>query len=247
MSQENKRYYWLKFKEDFFTSKRIKKLRKIGADYVIIYLKMQLKALKNDGYLPITGIEDSVADEIALDIDEDSDKVQITLSYLQACGLIETENDMLFLPYVQENTGSETANAQRVRDYRNRQKLLQCNTSVTQVKQLGNAEKEIEIEKEIDIDNKAPKRFKKPTLEELQEYILEKHYNVDAEKFLDYYESNGWKVGKNSMKDWKATVRNWNRNNTSTVVKPAQSKNKFNNFSQRDTDFDALEKKLLGY
>ena len=73
---DTKRYYWLRFKEDFFTSKRIKKLRKISADCVIIYLKMQLKALKTDGYLEITGIEDSIADEIALDIDEDSDKVQ---------------------------------------------------------------------------------------------------------------------------------------------------------------------------
>ena len=91
------------------------------------------------------------------------------------------------------------------------------------------------------------KRFKKPTLDELQEYISEKGYKVDAEKFLDYYESNGWKVGKNPMKDWKAAIRNWNRNNTSSTIKANPNKNKFNNFQQRDDNLDALEKKLLGY
>ena len=55
------------------------------------------------------------------------------------------------------------------------------------------------------------KRFVKPTLEEVRDYCTEKHYNVNPEHFIDYYESNGWKVGRNSMKDWKAAVRNWAR------------------------------------
>lgn len=53
-------------------------------------------------------------------------------------------------------------------------------------------------------------RFVPPTLDEVQSYIAEKGYNVDAERFISYYESNGWMVGRNHMKDWKATVRNWN-------------------------------------
>lgn len=56
------------------------------------------------------------------------------------------------------------------------------------------------------------KNFKKPTLEEVQQYCSERKNNISAEKFIDYYESNGWKVGRNSMKDWKATVRNWEKN-----------------------------------
>ena len=54
-------------------------------------------------------------------------------------------------------------------------------------------------------------RFTPPTTEEIQAYCTEKHYNVNPEHFIDYYESNGWKVGRNSMKDWKAAVRNWAR------------------------------------
>ena len=55
-------------------------------------------------------------------------------------------------------------------------------------------------------------RFKRPTIDEIREYCAERRNNVDAEKFFNYYESNGWKVGKNSMKDWKACVRTWERN-----------------------------------
>ena len=54
-------------------------------------------------------------------------------------------------------------------------------------------------------------RFVHPSVEEVAEYIREKGYSVDAEAFIDYYESNGWKVGRQSMKDWKAAVRTWER------------------------------------
>ncbi len=58
------------------------------------------------------------------------------------------------------------------------------------------------------------KRFAKPTIEEVVDYCNERNNDVDAEKFYDYYSSNGWKVGKNSMKDWKASVRTWEKNTT---------------------------------
>ncbi len=55
------------------------------------------------------------------------------------------------------------------------------------------------------------KSFCKPTLEEVRAYCRERNNNVDAERFIDYYTSNGWKVGRNPMKDWKAAVRTWER------------------------------------
>jgi len=59
---------------------------------------------------------------------------------------------------------------------------------------------------------KQPKRFKPPSVDEVRAYCRERKNRVDAEKFVDYYTSNGWKVGKNSMKDWKASVRTWEKN-----------------------------------
>jgi predicted phage replisome organizer len=150
-----KRFFWLKLQEDFFKSKRIKKLRRIagGDTYTIIYLKMQLLAIKNGGCLEYTGLESSFARELALDIDEDPENVAITVNFLLSCGLMETsDNAEYFLPYAVLNTGSESSSAQRVRDYRERKmlqkdnKALPCNTDVTKC----NTEKEIELDKEID-------------------------------------------------------------------------------------------------
>ena len=56
------------------------------------------------------------------------------------------------------------------------------------------------------------KRFVPPTVEEVKEYCKERQNNVDAERFVDYYTANDWKVGRNKMKDWKAAVRTWERN-----------------------------------
>ena len=55
------------------------------------------------------------------------------------------------------------------------------------------------------------KRFVPPTIEEVQAYCYERNNGVDAERFIDYYTSNGWLVGKNKMKDWKAAVRTWEK------------------------------------
>ena len=146
-----KRYYWLKLYDDFFTSKRIKKLRSIagGDTYTIIYLKMQLKALKTDGYLYFDGVMSDFAEELALDIDEEPEDVKVTINYLLSVGLLETnDGEQYKLPFLDKCIGSENASAQRVRDHRAKQKALHCNTDVTEVKRVGNAEKEIEIEKD---------------------------------------------------------------------------------------------------
>ena len=65
------------------------------------------------------------------------------------------------------------------------------------------------------------KRFAKPNIEEIQEYCTDRGNFVDAAKFYDYYSSNGWKVGKNPMKDWKAAIRTWEKN---TVADKGKSK-----------------------
>ena len=64
---------------------------------------------------------------------------------------------------------------------------------------------------------KKRKQFKKPTVEEIEKFAHELNLtNLDPQYFYDYYESNGWMVGKNHMKDWKATAKNWNRRQFST-------------------------------
>ena len=141
-----KRYFWLKLKEDFFSSKRIKKLRNMagGDTYLIIYLKLQLKAMKQDGIIRFDHLEQNIADELALDLDENPDDVAATLIYLTSCGLAESsDNEQFYFPYAVENVGSESSAAERMRKMRER-------NSVTPLlrDRYGEIEKEIEIEKE---------------------------------------------------------------------------------------------------
>ena len=305
---EPKRYFWLKLHKDFFQRKEIKRLRKIagGDTYTIIYLKMLLRSIMSDGKLYFDGLEDDFASELALDLDEKEENVQITIQYLLKSGLLEMCSDEeYYLPDTKDSTGCETAAASRMRKCRAKKEQLKCN-NVTHMLQngYGEIEKDIEIDKElykekdIDIDtlslckqktlihdawedafdlitanvkksldnlvdeygavitkqaildakkqgkshikyvegvlknkmleenipanNPKRKRFVKPTLSEIEQYCIERKNNVNAEQFFDYYESNGWKVGKNSMKDWKAAVRTWER---SEYRKPNFKKN----------------------
>lgn len=135
-----KRYYWLKLKEDYFNSPKIKKLRKIagGDTYTIIYLKMQLLSIKNNGIIEFEKIEPTFQEELALKLDEDVENVSVTLAYLQTQGLIDmNENNEFLLLEASNNIGSESESAERVRQFRERenQKALQCNGSVTGVLQ----------------------------------------------------------------------------------------------------------------
>ncbi|WP_321024987.1 DUF6291 domain-containing protein [Eisenbergiella porci] len=91
------------------------------------------------------------------------------------------------------------------------------------------------------------KSFTPPSVENIREYCQEGGYKVDAECFVNFYESKGWMVGKNKMKDWKAAVRNWARNDQKSSPKAGNKAiDKYNQFMHNDYDFDSLEKDLLG-
>jgi len=79
--------------------------------------------------------------------------------------------------------------------------------------------------KGVKIDTVKTKRFIKPNIQEIKDYCFERKNNVDVNKFFNYYEANGWKVGKNAMKDWKACVRTWEGNdyNKPQISQPKQS------------------------
>ncbi len=165
----NKRYYWLKLYDDFFSSLRIKKLRKLagGDTYLAIYLKMQLLAMKSDGILKWSGLEDDFTSELALELDEEPENIKVTLAYLLSCGLAETDDSInYFFPFAVSNVGSESTVAQRVRDYRKKAKEEALNetenNAVTPLLHC-NAEKEIEKdtrgkrqEEDIEADVTAP-------------------------------------------------------------------------------------------
>lgn len=88
----------------------------------------------------------------------------------------------------------------------------------------------------------ASKRFIPPTLDDVREYCSERNNNVDPEKFIDYYTANGWKVGRNKMKDWKASVRTWERNEFNSGKK--EHKKYGANGIELDTERDPIDEEL---
>ena len=84
-----------------------------------------------------------------------------------------------------------------------------------------NANENVNVNKKE--NTKERSSFVKPTMEYVRSYCLERNKGVDPEKWFNYYSANGWKVGKNPMKDWKAAVRTWEKNDTPTETPKRQS------------------------
>lgn len=202
MAEGQKRYYWLKLQNDFFSRKEIKRLRRIagGDTLTIIYLKMLCRSLKDNGKLYYDGLDNDFVSELAMDIDEDTENVQITVNYLIKTGLLEQIDEVEYtLKDAESNTGTETAVAARVRKHRERQKALQCNTDVTAVKQLGNVEiekeKDKEIDKEIEEEKEEEKKEERPSSSEILKLYADSIHPVsslvEADKLRVLIEAHG--------------------------------------------------------
>ena len=233
---DNKKYYYLRLKENFFDSDELKILEsmKDGYLYSNILLKLYLRSLKNDGKLVVNDRIPYNAEMLASVTGHQIGTVKQALSIFKDLGLIDVlENGAIYMLDIQNFIGKGSSEADRKREYRQRIETDRTNvqTKVREISEKSPPEIELELKKEIkiekEIDSSAStttkrKRFEKPTLSEIEQYCIERKNNVNAEQFFDYYESNGWKVGKNSMKDWKAAVRTWER---SEYRKPNSKKN----------------------
>ena len=97
-----------------------------------------------------------------------------------------------------------------MREYREKQKALTSGKSSCKTNSKANVSSlDKDIDKDIDKDKKKSSVFTPPTLEQVSDYCAERKNSVNPQRFIDYYTSNGWMVGRTKMKDWKAAVRNW--------------------------------------
>ena len=230
---DNKKYYYLRLKDNFFDSDELKILEsmKDGYLYSNILLKLYLRSLKNDGKLVVNDRIPYNAEMLASVTGHQIGTVKQALSIFKDLGLIDVlENGAIYMLDIQNFIGRGSSEADRKREYRQRIETDRTNVRQISDKTPPEIEIEIEIEKELEIEKDSGakstttkrKRFEKPSISDIKQYCMERNNNIIAEQFYDYYESNGWKVGKNSMKDWKAAVRTWER---SEYRKPNSKKN----------------------
>ena len=91
-------------------------------------------------------------------------------------------------------------------------------------------------DKDKDIFSQAEKKETHPTLEEIDRYIQQTHLSTDGQHFYDYYEANGWRMGQNPMRDWKAALRAWARN-APLAPRPASAK-------EQPTDWELFQQAI---
>lgn len=110
-----------------------------------------------------------------------------------------------------------------------------CQVVATDKNSIG----KVSIGKERESKSRA---FTPPSLEDVRAYCSERNNNVDPQRFIDFYESKGWFVGKNKMKDWKAAIRTWEQRDKESPKKKTDSLTR----EYSDDDYLAFERKKLG-
>ena len=233
---QNKRYYWLQLKEDFFTSKEMKLLRRLpgGDEHTIIYLKIMLASLKDGdgGKIYFENLGNDLAEEISLLIDEDVEAVRMTLLFLTNKKLLTTKDNFEFqLEQVPELIGSETASTRRSRKYRESQKVLQCNTDATN--RNGDIDIDIDIKKDIDIESEVD-IVKTATDTNIFDHYQSRIGSIDGyqvEKLKDYLEIDKLEPalvkraidraadnGKRNFGYVNAILKNWAKSGIHTIA-----------------------------
>lgn len=157
----DKRFYWFKMESSFFEQKEIKYLRRLpgGDTYTIIYLKLILKSLENNGKIYYENIGDNYTQEWSLEIEEDEQAVNFLVGFLINKGLmIDCGSDEFEITKTKSLVGSETSSAERKRRQRERLAPVTAIESVT-MSQVGHTE--IEIETELDKDKDIDKDIDK--------------------------------------------------------------------------------------
>ena len=209
----DKKYYWLKLKRDFFKRHDIRIIEEMpnGKEYILFYLKLLLESIDHNGSLRFSDTVPYNEQMLSVITNTNIDVVRAAMNMFTGLNMIEVYDDQtIYMAEVEKLIGSETKWAEKKRIQREKDNVPLLSSKCPT---------EIDKEKEIDTDKekeciKPQKRFTKPTLEEVQAYCQERSNNVDAHRWYNHYEAVGWKVGKNPMKDWKASVRTWERSET---------------------------------
>jgi len=217
---------WIKLATNIFDNRKIKQISTLPESDAIIVMWIKLLCLagsiNDNGCIYFTKEIPYTEQMLSTQFNMPLTTVQLALTTFEQFGMVEVIDNIMMISNWEKYQSIDRLN--ELREYnrvakqksRAKQKLLADKsvneTSMTSQDSQG-IDKDIDKTRlEEDKNTSKAKRFTKPTIEDIKSYCQERNNSVDAQRFYDYYESNGWKVGKNSMKDWKAAVRTWERN-----------------------------------
>ena len=225
----NKRYYWIKLKDTFFSSDTVDFLmsQNNGANYVVLYQMLCLKTVNTNGQLSRTIGEVLIPydiEKIARDCKYFSvDTVRIALELYKKLGLIyEQENGIKQIANFDNLIGSESQSAVYKRQQNKLEKFQQNRLEKFQqnsnkIKILDTRDKIedkdsnlVNLSKEcVSKETTGTHTHERPTLEEVTEYVKSQGLQVNAKRFFNYYESVGWKINGEPIRDWRARICLW--------------------------------------
>ena len=220
------RIQWIKLSVDLFDNKKIKYLSRLphGNDLALIWVMLLTLAgqCNADGKIFITKSLPYSPKTLANELGFEEDTVQRAISSFNELDMIETDiNGHILISGWAEHQSMESAEKvreqNRLRKQKQREKEKQLAESVTSrdshaAETEEETEEEIEEEKEYVCAADKPlktKKFVRPSVDEVEDYCRDENIDIDAERFVNFYESKGWLVGKAPMKNWRAAVHTW--------------------------------------
>jgi len=217
---------WIKIVTDIFDDEKILLIESMpDADSIIViwFKLLCLAGRQNNGGVFLMNGRIAYTDEMFATIfRRPLNTVRMALKTFEAYGMIEIINDTVTIPNWGKHQKLDALEAKTqymreyMRDYRAKQKALadgkdncktNSNTNVSVIDKIREDKNRSDKNRE---DEPKRQRFTPPTVEEVSAYALEKGYKgFNADRFVDFYATKGWMVGKNKMQDWKAAVRGW--------------------------------------
>lgn len=219
---------WIKITTDIFDDEKILLIESLpeADSIIVVWFKLLCLAgkMNNSG---VFMLNDKIAytDKMLATIFRRKEAtVQLALKTFEQFGMVEIVDGVITVPNWGKHQNLDQLESKKkymkgyMQEYRKKQKALaegKPNCKTNSKANVSSVDKEKDIDKELDKEDiradKPPRtRFSPPTVEEVHTYCQEKGYTIDPQRFVDYYTSNGWRVGKNPMKDWRAAVRSWN-------------------------------------
>lgn len=253
---DNKKYYYMRLKENFFDTPEMKILESQpdGYRYSNILLKLYLLSLRNEGKLMVNDRIPYNSSMIATITGHTVGTVEKAMQFFKDLGLIDViDTGAIYMLDIQNFIGQGSSDGDRKKLARSQSGQMSGQMSDKRPPEIeielkdrdrdkaivkDIAKTTISSEKEIGKEKKSMKNkiFKPPTVEEVIEYANSiGHGEFDAERFVDHYETNGWMVGRTKMKDWKAAVRNWLRNNQNNSVLLGAQSNGAGSYNSRNS------------
>ena len=239
---------WIKIVTDIFDDEKILLIESLpeADSIIVIWFKLLcLAGRQNNGGVFMMNGRIAYTDEMFATIfRRNLNTVRMAMSVFEQYGMIEIINHTVTIPNWEKHQQLDAlelareATRKRVAKHREKQRLLACGNVTDNV--TGNVTDDVTVtgsnadridknrlDKNRDVKGDKRPRFTPPTLSEVEDYATEKGYTSDEfspEDFIDFYTTKGWKVGKDTMKDWKASVRLWvSRHRKEHPQKPEQT------------------------